>query len=147
MTHALSDSGPLDAVQDFIRRRSRRPVVLVVDDEQGFARRLGMAFEEFGFEPETAFDGKQALHRAANRCPDLIVMDVKMPQMDGIQCLAALRESDPSARPPVILVSGDPSPCVDLAGSVYAGTFLIRKPATYDEIIEFALGILAGAAG
>ena len=145
MSLARSDAGPRTAVQDFIQRRSRRPVVLVVDDEAGFARRLGMAFEECGFEPETAFDGEQALNAVAKRCPDLIVMDVKMPRMDGIECLAALRASDPNALPPVILVSGDPSPCVDLAGSVYAGTYVIRKPCTYDEIVAFGHQILARA--
>ena len=120
------------------------PRVLVVDDDTRFALRMKLAFEENGFSAEAVFDAQSALYLAASGPLDLIVLDVKMPGMDGIECLRALRTRRCFRHTPVVLITGDPSARVEILSLVYEQCYAIRKPCTYEDVIGVAKGLLSG---
>jgi len=117
------------------------PRILVVDDERNFARRLAMAFEEAGYRAEACFDGAEAMQTMRRDPPDLIVLDVRMPGMDGLQCLRTLH-AESGRTPPVILLTGDVTPRVGAAAIIYPGSCVLSKPCSYDTVIDFATRLL-----
>ena len=71
------------------------PRVLVVDDEAMLADLLAQALRHEGWETATAKDGLDALAKASSFHPDIVILDVQMPRMDGLETLARLRARDP----------------------------------------------------
>jgi len=83
----------------------RTPVILAVDDQEPNIRLVGAILTQSGYEVIPAFDGEQALARAAVRTPDLILLDMRMPGLDGFAVVERLR-SDPRTRDvPVIFLT------------------------------------------
>lgn len=85
----------------------RAPSVLVVDDAAADRRIVGRLLERAGFDVREADDGVAALRLAAERAPDAVVMDVRMPGMSGLSVLRRLREDERLAAVPVLLVSAE----------------------------------------
>ena len=71
----------------------KKPHILLVDDEADITSNLSAYLNRSGFEPSTAGDGEEALQRVAEHAPDLIVLDVLMPIMDGREMLRKLRKA------------------------------------------------------
>src|SRR5689334_13949773 len=69
--------------------------ILIVDDEQSYRQLLTLVFAQDGHAIRTAMNGRQAIEELQNEPADVIVSDVKMPDMDGIQMLRAVRETLP----------------------------------------------------
>ena len=79
--------------------------ILIADDTDSVRFALRLALEYLGHEVVGfAADGHEAIEKYASMRPDLIVMDVRMPRMDGLTCTSLLSKSDPSAR--VVVVTG-----------------------------------------
>ena len=74
---------------------SDAPRVLVVDDEAMLADLLSQALRHEGWETATAKDGLDALAKASSFHPDVVILDVQMPRMDGLETLERLRARDP----------------------------------------------------
>ena len=83
---------------------SYRASVLVVDDEAAIRDSLHMILEYEGYRVDEAASGSQALSKVAERAPDAILLDIKMPEMDGLELLKALRER--GYEMPVLMISG-----------------------------------------
>ena len=82
-----------------------RKRVLVVDDEDDFLSIMHFFLSREGFEVETASDGEKAIQAANRDRPDLILLDVIMPNMDGYRALKSLREEEKTRDIPVIMLS------------------------------------------
>lgn len=80
--------------------------ILVVDDSPVFRRVIGLILEKNGFAVTEAADGEEALDQARSRAPDLVVMDIQMPGMDGYAVCKQLREQPTTARTPVVFLGG-----------------------------------------
>jgi len=78
--------------------------VLVVDDEEIVGKRLKQALTKVGYEVETFLDGKDALARLAERSFDVVVTDIRMDEVDGLEVLRQVRESTPRTK--VIIITG-----------------------------------------
>jgi CheY-like chemotaxis protein len=83
---------------------SAKPVVLVVDDEKVIADTLSIILSKSGFTALTAYDGASALEIAAEHIPDLLISDVMMPGMTGIELAITVTETIPECK--VLLFSG-----------------------------------------
>jgi two-component system nitrogen regulation response regulator NtrX len=112
---------------------SYRATVLVVDDEAAIRDSLHMILEYEGYRVEEAGNGSQALSKVGERAPDAIVLDIKMPEMDGLELLKALRERGYDM--PVLMISGH----ADVATAVEAtrrGAFdFFEKPLQRDRVL------------
>ncbi len=86
--------------------------VLIVDDDKDFTEVLTTKFTASGFEVAVAYDGSEGIEKAKVFLPDIIMMDVKMPKMDGIQAMLKLREDPATKTIKIILLTafGDPQP-------------------------------------
>ena len=102
--------------------------ILVADDEQDVRDLLTDILLDMGFEVIEAADGGEALDKACNEHPDLIILDVLMPVMDGLQVLGRLRENSAFAEIPVILTSALPPAQSDSTGAAFRCTHYIGKP-------------------
>jgi DNA-binding response OmpR family regulator len=81
----------------------KKPHILLVDDEQDITSNLSAYLNRSGFETSTAGDGEEALQQVEKHAPDLIVLDVLMPKVDGREVLRQLRQADDWT--PVILLT------------------------------------------
>ncbi len=118
----------------------KQPNVLLVDDDRNFLRVLTYHVREFGFHATPASSGKEALERLGEEKIDLVVTDLKMPEMDGIQLLAAIRENFPSL--PVIVLTAHGS--IDKAvEAIKLGAFdFLTKPFEKEEIHQTMVNAL-----
>jgi two-component system nitrogen regulation response regulator NtrX len=112
---------------------SYRASILVVDDEAAIRDSLHMILEYEGYRVEEAGNGSLALSKVAERAPDAIVLDIKMPEMDGLEFLKALRER--GYEMPVLMISGH----ADVATAVEAtrrGAFdFFEKPLQRERVL------------
>jgi DNA-binding response OmpR family regulator len=81
------------------------PRVLIVDDQADICQMLTQVLEPDGYETETAISGKRALAAVRDHVPDLILLDVSMPDMDGYEVASTLKANPDTARIPIIMVS------------------------------------------
>ena len=79
--------------------------VLVVDDDQDIARGTDLRLRAAGYSTLCAHSGERGLSLAAKEHPDAIVLDVRMPGMDGLTMLSRLREREDTRRIPVVMLS------------------------------------------
>ncbi|HID10544.1 MAG TPA: response regulator [Candidatus Latescibacteria bacterium] len=84
----------------------RRPKVLVVDDDPGMLDVLGQFLRENRYEVELAHDGLEALQKVREAPPDLILLDVVMPRMDGIEVCQTLKSQKSTRLIPIVIVTG-----------------------------------------
>ena len=80
--------------------------LLIIDDERGIRNTLREILADEGYEVEVAENGKQGLEMAQAKAYDLIFSDIKMPEMDGMELLAALKAGDEPSDCPVVMISG-----------------------------------------
>ena len=79
--------------------------ILLVDDEQQLALALKIRLQSKGYQVEIAVDGRQALDMAEKERPDLVILDVLMPVMDGYSCLRELNSKFGRGKLPVIILT------------------------------------------
>lgn len=84
-----------------------RPNVLIVDDDPGFARSCARLLDGWGYMVETAFEGADAVRRTRDKRYDVILSDIHMPDMTGLDILRAVRALDSDV--PVVLMTGGPA--------------------------------------
>lgn len=112
---------------------SQKPSVLVIDDESGILDTLRILLRNEGFEVTTAQGGKAGLEQIRTGAHDLVLTDVRMPQVSGLDILSAVKEQD--AMTPVILMTAQAS-LQSAIGAVNSGAFYyIQKPFSNDELV------------
>lgn len=102
--------------------------ILIVDDEPDLTRILTILFEAFGYQTQTATDGVQALSAARTDPPDLIVMDVMMPGLNGYEACAKLKKDPATARVPIIMLSAKAQQTDRLMGIDAGADAYLSKP-------------------
>jgi CheY-like chemotaxis protein len=88
------------------RLQTKRGAILVVDDESGIVDVLSAVLTDAGYRVEGAANGQDALAKLAENEPDLLVLDLEMPVLDGADTLRALRADRVHQRLPVLMMSG-----------------------------------------
>ena len=109
------------------------PTVLIIDDEMGILDTIRILLKSEGFTPFTALGGKKGLEQIAALKPELILTDVRMPDVTGLDILASVRAHDPEAV--VILMTAQAS-LQSAIGAVNNGAFYyIQKPFRNEELV------------
>ena len=108
------------------------PRVLVVDDEAMLADLLSQALRHEGWETDTATDGLDALAKASSMRPDVVILDVQMPRMDGLETLERLRARDPEL--PVLFLTARDAVADRVQGLRAGADDYVTKPFDLDEV-------------
>jgi CheY-like chemotaxis protein len=116
--------------------QSPSPRILVVDDEKVIADTIVQILNRNGFIAEAAYGGEEAIEKARRHSPELVLSDVLMPQVDGVEAAIAIRQHCPDTR--IILFSGQAATVEILARARDRGhTFeLLAKPIHPSELIK-----------
>jgi two-component system, OmpR family, response regulator len=117
--------------------------VLVVDDEPNLAELLTSALRYEGWDVSTALDGQSALRLARETDPDVVVLDVMLPDIDGIQVLRRLRAQRPGL--PVLFLTARDSVEDRVAGLTAGGDDYVTKPFSLEEVVARLRGLLRRA--
>ncbi|MDR3657484.1 MAG: two-component system response regulator TcrX [Mycobacterium sp.] len=107
--------------------------VLVVDDEPVLAEMVSMALRYEGWNIATAGDGSSAIAAARAQRPDVVVLDVMLPDMSGLDVLHKLREENPQL--PVLLLTAKDSVEDRIAGLTAGGDDYVTKPFSIEEVV------------
>ncbi len=110
--------------------------VLVVDDDEHSLGLVARMLVERGYEVSTATDGLGALAAVEREQPDVMLLDVVMPEMDGMQVLDRIRTQTRCASIPIILMTAKSDDEDVLAGYKYGADYYITKPFTEQELLR-----------
>ena len=114
----------------------KKKKILVVDDEDDILQFLELVLREKGYDVVTAAGGQEALTRAQIEKPDLVLLDIMMPQMDGWEVLKLLRVDDETADIPVAMLSARTEAKDRVQGLQEGAIDYICKPFALQELLE-----------
>jgi diguanylate cyclase (GGDEF)-like protein len=117
-------------------RSGQRPRILVADDEADILELVAGRLEQLGYEVLRATDGEQALRLALTEAPEIAILDVSMPGLDGLQVTRRLRESDKADQVAVILLTARVSDADVARGFDVGAEDYIKKPFSLRELTE-----------
>ena len=107
--------------------------VLVVDDEPNLTELLSMALRYEGWEVRTAASGLQAVRAAKDFAPDAVVLDMMLPDFDGMEVLRRMRGADPNV--PVLFLTAKDAVEDRVAGLTAGGDDYVTKPFSLEEVV------------
>ncbi|MGD2156899.1 MAG: response regulator [Anaerolineales bacterium] len=110
--------------------------ILFIDDDPYTLDAYTKAVEIFGHQAILASSGQQALDLAAEKCPDLIMLDVRMPDMDGFELLAHLQEDDATSSIPVVMLSAGPELDAAEQAKTAGAVDYLNKPVRLNKLID-----------
>lgn len=119
------------------------PQVLIVDDSDDNVRIVQSVLTARGFGTEVAYDGPSALKALEHRRPDVILLDVMMPSMSGMEVLDRVRANPQHTSIPVILVTARSGDEDVLAGYKFGADYYLTKPFTPRQLL-YAIGLVLG---
>jgi signal transduction histidine kinase len=117
------------------RRADHGAKVLVVDDDALSRRSLRAMLERGRYQVETAEGGPQALAQLASYSPDLILLDIQMPEVDGLEVCQRIRQMPHGDLLPIIFLTGDERPDIHTLAFRAGGDDFLRKPVLSGELI------------
>jgi two-component system alkaline phosphatase synthesis response regulator PhoP/two-component system response regulator VicR len=120
--------------------------ILAVDDEKHIVRLVQINLQKEGYEVLTASNGREALDKMAEETPDLVVMDVMMPEMDGFEALQSMKANSATANIPVIMLTAKAQDADVFRGWQSGADLYLTKPFNPGELITFVKRILGQAA-
>ena len=111
--------------------------ILAVDDERHIVRLIQVNLERHGYQVVTAFDGKEGLEKVASERPDMLVLDVMMPYMDGFEVLRELKKNPATRDLPVIMLTAKANDQDIYHGWQSGAECYLTKPFNPMELISF----------
>ena len=119
-------------------------LVLIVDDSPTDVHVMQKALEQHGFQTAAAADGSEGLRLAREMRPDLILMDIVLPGVNGFQATRELANDPQTRRIPVIMVTSKDQETDRIWGMRQGAVDYLVKPVSMDKLIEKAQAALAG---
>jgi signal transduction histidine kinase len=110
--------------------------ILLVDDEAGIRKVLGISLQDSGYDVHTAENGQEALRLFKEIAPPIVLTDIKMPDMDGIELLRHIKEESPDTE--VIMFTGHGDMGLAIKSLKYDASDFVTKPIN-DEVLDIAL--------
>lgn len=112
-----------------------RKKLLIVEDNTELLELLRLGFKQAGFSVSTAATGVEGLKKARNAAPDLIILDLVLPELDGFAVCEALRRGEQTAAIPIIMLTGLTSDLTRFAGLESGANEYVTKPASPDQLL------------
>jgi two-component system phosphate regulon response regulator PhoB len=104
------------------------PFILIVDDERDLVELVGYNLRKAGFDIAVAFTGRQALESVARRAPDLILLDVMLPELSGTEVASRIRSNPQTASIPIIMLTAKSEEVDQIVGLTVGADDYIPKP-------------------
>jgi DNA-binding response OmpR family regulator len=120
--------------------------ILLVDDEPNLRKLLRHMLEIGGFEVVEAEDGLDALKKLTSMTPDIMILDVMMPNLDGVSLCKQLRASDRFATLPIVMLSGKTQYRAVQEGLAAGADRYLSKPITLNELTQTVRELLSAPA-
>src|SRR5215831_14351987 len=117
------------------------PRILIVDDEPGIRQSLKGVFEDEGFTTDVVSSGEECLKKIDQDSYDLVLLDIWLPKMDGLETLRKLREKSP--RTHVIMISGHATIATAVSATKLGAYDFIEKPLSLDHTLLIARNALS----
>src|SRR5689334_8860278 len=125
-----------------------KPFVLAVDDEAHITELIALALGYNGFDVERVADGRQALAAIDRRRPDLVLLDVMMPELDGFEVVRRLRQQEGAgSRVPIIFLTAREATADKVDGLRLGVDDYVTKPFSIEELIERVKAVLRRVGG
>lgn len=121
--------------------------ILAVDDERHIVRLVEVNLQRAGYEVVTAYDGREALEKVKAETPDLVVLDVMMPYMDGFEVLKNLKADPATADIPVIMLTAKAQDADVFRGWQSGVDCYLTKPFNPMELLTFVKRIFDSTGG
>lgn len=119
-----------------------KQTILVVDDEQDLLDLIEYNLKKEGFEVLKAEDGKEGIEMARKHSPDLMLLDIMMPVMDGMEAVEIMRDDDDLRRIPVIFLTARGDEKTEIEGLNKGGDDYITKPISTTKLISRIKAVL-----
>lgn len=110
--------------------------VLVVDDESSICELIKLALSGKGFDVITASTGEEGVKLVKESSPDLVLLDMTMPDISGTEAARKMKETEPGKNVPIIIMSGRGTTESELDRSLFAG--ILNKPFSIADLIKTA---------
>jgi len=112
-------------------------IILLVEDEPALQKTLATALEQENYEVKSAPDGEAGLHLALEIKPDIILLDLVMPKMDGFKVLEALKKDEHTKNIPVIVLTNlESAQDIERAMALGATNYLVKANYVLTDVIE-----------
>ena len=119
---------------------STAPTILVVDDERNIVELVRLYLRSEGYQVEVAYDGREALEKASTLHPDLVVLDVMMPELDGYEVTRRLRQD--GGKTPVIMLTAKGEDADKVEGLELGADDYLAKPFNPRELVARVRAVL-----
>jgi DNA-binding response OmpR family regulator len=118
------------------------PYLLVVDDEQDLRTLTARRLRRAGFDVGEARDGEDAWEQILARRPLALVLDVRMPRLDGIELTRRIRDDERTSNIGIVLLTASVEERQQAAGADAGSDAYLRKPCTADQLLDAVRGVL-----
>ncbi len=119
--------------------------ILVVDDEAVLVETMAYNLEQAGYQVATAADGASALEAARRESPDLIILDIMLPEMDGLEVCRQLRREGPTATTPIMMLTAKGDEIDKVVGLEVGADDYVTKPFGRRELLARVRALLRRA--
>ena len=132
----LSLDGEQEARGRMDEQGDARPIVLVVEDFEDNRFMMRRLLEMSGYRVVEAVNGNQAVEEAASQSPDIILMDLSLPQLDGLAATRRIRSQEGSRKVPIIAVSAHDSADFHAEALAAGCNEYVTKPIDFDQLVQ-----------
>jgi len=127
----------MDTKPNAVNNVKARNSILIIDDEPDLCFMLSNCLNMKGFKVKEAYNGKEGLAAVRESRPDLIILDVKMPEMGGFEVLKHLKADEKHAKIPVIMLTAKKEPENFGKGTQLGADFYLPKPCNLSDLLDF----------
>jgi len=122
---------------------NKKPYILIIEDDPYILKMYKLKLEIEGFKVETAVNGRLGVEAVKKEMPDLILLDILMPEMDGFEVLEHLRASEKTKEVPVLVLSNlNKEDNINKAMSFGIQGFILKSQYTPNQVVDAIRGVV-----
>ena len=110
--------------------------ILVIEDDRELVKLIAKRLETAGYQPLSAFDGEDGLFKAQKELPNLVILDLKLPKLDGYRVCELLKADDKTKNIPILILSGRKEEIEKKAGFAAGADDYLVKPYDSELLLE-----------
>ena len=110
--------------------------ILIVDDEAELVEMLTTRFESSGYDVDCAYNGQECLERVRNNRPDIIILDIMMPKLDGLHVCRLLKFNEEYQEIPIVFLTARGQDSDKTSGEKVGADFYIVKPFDSSDLVK-----------